>query len=451
MFDRTRLLLSVIVFGFYGCHVEDNIAPSKPPLPPCGNSVIEGYTDKSSYFPNEVVNVFLQSSTDLQCGLGFYDSKGKLAFSADVALYQQIANVNQPWKYGYNFSIHSEVAIPRTLPSGVYFIENQIPIIVKSSAPAKVTVVYPFNTISAYNSSGGKSLYGFNSTDYIGSPVVSFLRPLSDRDEHNRCDECLKWLPSLTDISFNYISDLDLDNYSSFAGSKVLVIAGHSEYWTRRARNNFDRFVSSGGHSVLLSGNSMWWQARYSDDRNQLICYRDATADPEPNPLMKTILWTDPQLNFSIVKSIGSDFNGGGYGLRTDNGWNGYKIVNPASPLLEGLNLKRGDIVSVPSDECDGAPIKSFDADGFPILDNTYNFEKLELIGFDKGTRGGVETFPTFIAMRATPTSGVIVNMGASDWCSPTGVGHVTAGYPLKTITRNAIRKLVDGVTVFSD
>jgi hypothetical protein len=343
------------------------------------------------------------------------------------------------------------MTLPRTLVSGVYLIEGQIPFVVKGDSPADVTVVFPSNTITAYNASGGKSLYGFNSTGSVGSQTVSFLRPLNDGDEEDRCTECLKWFTSLTEFSINYISDLDLDIYESIAGSKVLILAGHSEYWTRKARTNFDQFVSGGGHSVLLSGNSMWWQVRYSDDRNQLICYREAKLDPETDPLMKTVRWVDPLLNFPIAKSIGADFDGGGYGLKGDNGWDGYKIANPASPLLEGLNLKRGDIISIPSDECDGAPIKGFDSEGFPVLDNKYNFEKFELIGFDKGTRGGAETYPTFIVMQATPSSGVVVNMGANDWCSASGVGHAIAGGPLKTITRNAIHKLVSGVTVFSN
>lgn len=448
---RFRLAICALAFSLYACQQQDSVVPSKPPLPACGKAVVLGYTDKTSYLPGEVASVFIQSTSSMQCGLGFYDTNGTLIFTFDVSVSPQQVSLNEPWKYGYNFTIFSDVVLPRTLASGIYYIERQIPVVIKSPFPADVTVVFPINTITAYNASGGKSLYGFNSSNSLGSTAVSFLRPIEDQSEHERCNECLKWFPSLADIKINYISDLDLNNYSSFSSSKVLVVAGHSEYWTRRARNNFDEFINSGHHSVLLSGNSMWWQVRYSDDQKQLICYRDATADPEADPSMKTVLWTDPLLNFPIIKSIGADFNHGGYGLRVDQGWNGFKIANPASPLLEGLNLKRGDIISVPSTECDGAPIKSFDADGFPILDNKYNFEKLELIGYDRGTRGGLETYPTFIAMKATPSSGIIINMASTDWCSPTGVGHTTAGSPLKVITKNAIRKLLNGAKVFSN
>ncbi len=447
---RPCLVAVLLAFGLYGCQQNDLVAPPKPPLPACSKCVVQGYTDKSSYLPGDMANVFLHSQTDLQCGLGFYDQKGKLIFSADISLYSQTIAQIEPWLYGYNYAIHSEIHLPHSLTSGVYYIERRIPIVIKSPLPAEVTVVFPTNTINAYNSCGGKSLYGFNSSYTTASPIVSFLRPTFEQNEEERCNECLKWFPSLSDVSFNYISDIDLDKYASISSSKILVIAGHSEYWTRAARNNFDRFVNSGRHALLLSGNSMWWQVRYSDDLSQLICYRDSSLDPEPDQLLKTIRWVDPALNFPIIKSIGSDFDHGGYGLRADNGWNGFKIVNPASPLLEGLGLNRGDIINIPSDECDGAPIKGFDADGFPLLDNKYNFAKYELIGFDRGSRGGQETYPTFIAMQPTASSGVIINMGSSDWCSPSGVGS-TSGHQLKTITKNAIRKLLDGTNVFSN
>ena len=108
-------------------------------------------------------------------------------------------------------------------------------------------------------------------------------------------------------------------------------------------------------------------------------------------------------------------------------------------------------MIHLPSDEWDGVPISGFDADGFPILDNQYNFEKLELIGFDRGSRGGKGTYPTIIAFKATATSGIVINMGSSEWCSKDGIENATSGTQLKTITENAIRKLLNRTNVFSN
>lgn len=448
IYKLRRCLYVAVFFVIYSCSQKESIPLVVPALTPCSKNVVAGYTNKTSYFPGDIAEVYIQAVDTFQCALGIYDQSGKQAFSSNVEIYKQNSAVDEPWKYGFNFLIYSEIKIPTTLSSGIYFIENKIPLVVKASGQADVTVVYPINTLNAYNSSGGKSLYNFNSSDKEGSPVVSYLRPLNDDEEEDRCSECLKWFHTLGDVRFKYISDQDLDDYSAISSSKILLIPGHSEYWTRKARENFDRFVESGGNAILLSGNSMWWQVRYSEDRDQMICYRKEEFDPEPDPLQKTVQWANPILEYSIIKSIGADFNHGGYGLRNDSGWDGFRILNGSSPLLEGLGLQRGATVSLPSDECDGAPFTRFDNDGFPILENENNFEKLELIGFDRGSRGGVETFPMFIALKPKPNSGVIVNMGASDWCSSTGIGNPNG--QAKTITRNAIRKLLSGSTVFS-
>ncbi|GHM99687.1 hypothetical protein WSM22_11770 [Cytophagales bacterium WSM2-2] len=450
-FNRFRFLNLVVLTALYACQQTDApIAPVKL-LPACGIAVISGYTDKTSYFPGDEMQVFLDSKSSKDCGLGFYDTKGELAFGSNVSLFPQTIPAGESWSNGFKYTTNGKFTIPSNVKGGIYFIEKQIPVVIKSHVPNEVTVVYPVNTLNAYNCSGGKSLYGFNSTSGLASPIVSFLRPFNDDSEKDRCIECLKWFPSLPNVSFSYISDQDMETYSTFEGSKILIIAGHSEYWTRKSRRNFDKFITKGSHSIILSGNTMWWQVRYSNSRDEMICYKSSTNDPEPDPLMKTDLWADTKLDYSILASIGADFNHGGYGMRSDNGWDGFKIANPASPLLEGLNLKRGDIVRMPSGECDGAPIKSFDNDGFPVLENVMNFEKLELIGFDKGTRGGAETYPTFIALRHTPTSGIIVNTGAMDWCSSSGIGSSGSGSQIKQITTNAITKLLDGKTVFSN
>jgi hypothetical protein len=260
---------------------------------------------------------------------------------------------------------------------------------------------------------------------------------------------CLDWLFSFPNATVGYIADIDLDDYATMSNGEVLCLVGHNEYWTRKARENFDQFVASRRHAVVLSGNTMWWQVRYSEDENKskMICYKSLN-DPIENPLFKTWLWNDPSLQYSIVSSIGADFDNGGYGLKADNGWNGYKIVNKNSPLLEGTDLDNGDIVKCATTEYDGAPIASW-LNGYPVLDTekmgTY---KAELIGFDYGFRAN-QTVGTFIVIQPTITSGIIVNVGSTDWCSSAGMGG-PSGSDIKKITTNALLKLLNEEEVFS-
>jgi len=53
--------------------------------------------------------------------------------------------------------------------------------------------------------------------------------------------------------------------------------------------------------------------------------------------------------------------------------------------------------------------------------------------------------------MQKAPSSGVIVNAGVISWCSSKGIGSQNSGDKIKTITKNAIDKLLAGEQIFSD
>ena len=57
-------------------------------------------------------------------------------------------------------------------------------------------------------------------------------------------------------------------------------------------------------------------------------------------------------------------------------GFSGLKIVDPAAPYFDGVNINRGDIIRIPyNSEFDGFPnlgLNADDATGFPIVDPEY-------------------------------------------------------------------------------
>ena len=444
-----RFWVIFIFLGLMGCLSDDPIAPDPfPPEPPrsaflCAPFINTGYCDKLSYHPGERMQVFFESSQPVTlCRITLFSLSGDSVFSIASTLpkvpqLSADASVN-----GYDYPVAVEFTVPE-LKSGIYLIENKIPFIVKTQEAVDIVVVYPSNTANAYAVSGGKSLY---SAITQRPTAVSFQRPIALQ---SLSEFCLKWFTSLTDLRIGFVADMDMDNYENIAHAKVLVIPGHSEYWTRPARKNFDQFVGLGGHALILSGNTMWWQVRYSEDKKKLICYKDVLTDPIHDLLLKTIEWNSPSLKYSILSSIGAHFPNGGYGLRDDRGWNGYKIVTPTSPLFEGLDLKKGDIFPLPSLEYDGSPLSGYDEGGYPILDlGALNFEKVELLAFDKGYRV-TETTGTFIVFQKAITSGIIINTASTDWCSANGMGG-RSEKTIKAITYNALMKLVNNEVIFS-
>ena len=446
-----RYFIIISIFSLAGCFSDEAVEPVEPrPSPPdgplpavlCSSFILNGYSDKVSYHPGEKIKLFFGSSQPVElCRLTIFSITGEAVFSTTSVLPIVAGLPGDASENGYDYPIAVEFVLPE-LKSGVYLVENKIPFILKTEQPVDIMVVYPSNTANAYASTGGKSLYSQQ-----GRPTsVSFQRPIPLQP---LSQYCLKWFSTLENFTIGYIADVDMDDFSNIVNAKVLVIAGHSEYWTRQARKNFDQFVSLGSDALILSGNTMWWQVRYSEDHSKMICYKDIEMDPISDPLLKTIEWTTPSLDYSVLSSIGADFPNGGYGLKVDQGWNGYKVVAPVSPLFENLGLKKGDIISLPTLEYDGAPITGYDADGYPIVNSTaLGFEKIELLGYDKGYRVR-ETVGTFIVFKKTLESGIIVNTGSTDWCSANGIGG-TSGNLVKRITLNALTKLLNNETVFS-
>jgi hypothetical protein len=245
---------------------------------------------------------------------------------------------------------------------------------------------------------------------------------------------------------------VDLEDYGELAGAKVVVLIGHSEYWTRRARENFDRYVLEGGNALVLSGNTMWWQVRYSDDRSQLICYK-WQRDPVADPLAKTLNWPDAPLQYPVIPSLGADFLNGGYADDpTDAGWDGFKILLPDSPVFRGIPVQRGEVISMRSHEYDGAPLLNNPVtDGEPRLDlAAMGAYRAEIIGYDYGrsSRGGGDTVGTWIAMQRTASSGTIINGASTDWCGMAGIGG-KHGDRVKLIILNMIAILANRERVF--
>lgn len=403
----------------------------------------DGYTNKMSYLPGEICEVYINSQKKEQVKI--YDVAGTVVLELKEIIFSQEIKNDSAWKYGVGYQKSFEFKVPE-LKSGVYFIENEIPFFVRSKKPKDITIVYPSNTINAYSNIGGKSLYGFNSSNKEMANTVSFDRPFRFGDAYLSI-EFYKYIFDQK-YNVNYIIDKDLDDYTKFQKSKLLLIVGHSEYWSRKAKRNFDKFINSGKDALILSGNTMWWQIRYNSN-NQMICYRKKHKDPIQIDSLKTIPWKSTILNSSTIESIGMDFDNGGYGNKRDLGWNGYKILNN-SPIFEGTSIKKDSTLYLTTTEYDGIPIKCYSKNLEPIVDTSnVPFKKFEIIGYDFGFRG-TNTCGTFAILKKNDSSGTIINVGSTDWCSKQfheGKDHLK----IQRITSNMIELLIKKKNVFSN
>jgi len=447
-----RTLGAVAISQLPGCG-ETSAAPPQPPLPrgkpptrPLSeDKLTDGYTDRLSYRPGDRVTLFLNSPSLGHDNLRLYDYAGRpvLEFTADLAT--QAALGPNPWETGFGYSESAEITLPE-LPSGVYTVERLIPVIVRtaSAANADVVIVYPTNTMAAYNTAGGKSMYSAPEP----APMVSFHRPAWPTNQSSYVDPFMRWFASLhLPYSLRYLADIDLEDYSEISGSKLLLIIGHSEYWTRGARENFDRFVLEGGNALLLSGNNMWWQVRYSEDLSQLICYKRA-PDPISDPLLQTTNWPDSILRFPVIPSIGGDWEHGGY--KGD----GFHVLLPNSPVFSGVDVQSGERISMATTEYDGALLLNSPVTaGQPQLDlSALGAYRAQLIGyapcFSSTNLSVPDRIGTWIVQQRTVTSGIVMNGGSTNWCSNTGVGGPD-GERVRTVILNMIDILANQRPVF--
>ncbi len=341
------------------------------------------------------------------------------------------------WLNGYNFEPSLKYRISNNLKSGIYYFENSSPFVIKGSGKADVLVVYPSNTDNAYNKVGGRNFYTKPKAD-----TLSFKRPFL---MHRYAYPFFQWIVD-TDFEVEYACDFDLDSYETFKNYKVIVFPGHNEYWTRKAKLNFDRYIAEGGNVVILSGNTMWWQIRYAEDYSKMICLKGIGDSLEVDSL-RTINWNHPSLNSSLINSIGCDFSYGGYGNRGDKGWGGFKIIED-SPLFDNTNTEVGDIISVLSAEYDGMPLLNIDTN--PTIDTSLiHFYKIRLLGYDRAVNSKNEDKNgVFIVFQNTNTSGIVINAASTNWCSESGIGGVD-GERIKKLTYNFIDFLVTGKSVF--
>src|SRR5207245_1840388 len=117
----------------------------------------------------------------------------------------------------------------------------------------------PFTTYEAYNSAGGKSLYGFNSsgaTTVSGGPQavkVSFDRPFEEakaggsHDWYTRSDYSFVYWLERSGYDVAYTDGVDLETHGSrVASHKAYVLGAHDEYWSSAMRSALESARDNG-------------------------------------------------------------------------------------------------------------------------------------------------------------------------------------------------------------
>ena len=156
---------------------------------------------------------------------------------------------------------------------------------------SSILVQVPVNTWQAYNAWGGKSLYDFFPPRAY---AVSFDRPLGVMAQSPMWWEIqlVRFLEREGyDVSYQTDVDTDLDG-SSLLRHRLVIDAGHDEYWSGAMRDAFDAALADGTNLAFIGSNDGYWQVKYADGDRTIVSAK-SLSDPNPVLSQKTAMFRE--------------------------------------------------------------------------------------------------------------------------------------------------------------
>jgi N,N-dimethylformamidase beta subunit-like protein len=229
--------------------------------------------------------------------------------------------------------VTDEIRVGDGWPSGYYLANlaltrgrlagrgSWVPFVVRATPKVEATILVQaaVTTWQAYNTWGGRSLY-WNHTG-VGDDHVSFDRPYAQSGAPSSAGSFAN-LPQAWEFPLvrflerygydvAYTTDVDTDrDPTELLRHKLVMTAGHDEYWTKTMRDAFERARDSGVNLAFMGANTAYWQMRLEDGGRTIVEYRTGDRDPEPSSALKTVRFRDlqparPECTLLGVRSLG--------------------------------------------------------------------------------------------------------------------------------------------------
>lgn len=422
--------------------------------------VVEGYADRQSYRPGEIVDVRCSSRVPtIAASVARIGRERVEVWRADGIIVGEHSHPDDAYATGCGWPVAFSFDVDPAWPSGFYEVtlraegevgdpatsEAFFVVRARSSSSADAILVLATNTYNAYNQWGGRCLY----SDAV---TVSFDRPLErgylrrpaapddteydgrvasmpdEPDEqhgqlqgyltdfeyplwcasggwHNWERRFVRWA-EVEGFTLDYAVNSDLEFHPEVLdGQRMMLSVGHDEYWSWAMRDRADAFVEAGGSWAIFSGNSCFWQVRYEDDGRTMVCYKGRAVAQDPvagtdTAHLLTSSWCLPAIGRPEAQTIGLSFTRGGYarvGQATPRSSGGYHIHRPDHPVFAGTGLRYGDVLG------GGSRIVGYEVDGCELT--MVNGDPVPT--YADNTPAGLEVLATAPArlLSITPTS----------------------------------------------
>ncbi|MDR7073190.1 N,N-dimethylformamidase beta subunit family domain-containing protein [Fictibacillus barbaricus] len=319
---------------------------------------LQGYASQTSVFPGKKLDLYINSEDSYKIEIyrmGYYREKGAKLVTTINNLSPNLQGSSQDGKtMKANWKPTISVKINKSWKSGVYLAklinsnqkESYITFVVKEKSPkAQIGMLISTNTYQAYNNWGGKSLYGYNSTNKEAALTVSFDRPYNNGRgsgeflayEYNM----IRWMEK-KGYSMTYFTDTDIDNgLLSKLKIKLLLIPGHDEYWTKTMRDSIQEGTNSQLNLAVFNSNVAYWQVRLNEKDRLMVGYKSRAAE---DPYLKTHpKEVSTKFRNAPVSRPESEVLGLMYRGIPEQKQQPLVISNPTHWIFKGTGLKKGD------------------------------------------------------------------------------------------------------------
>jgi hypothetical protein len=323
------------------------------------------------------------------------------------------------------------------LPNDLYYLKykgERIPLI-SSSAQNQlrdIIVIVPYYTYSAYNGTGGISLYG---PSRIKKRVVKIYRPLGKVEYHaspsyNPIDFIQKEFPNKISI----INQVDLHKYD-ITKSKLIIIYGHDEYWPVSLYEQIKSAVNQGVNLLNLSGNTNWWELETTEEGYMFRTKKRNDYNYQLELLgvnFKNLGYPISNYEFIDLQSIK---NQTGLIVKDIKFLDGFKMIDSSHAVFSNVNIKEGiwfgHEIQITDGEIDGWEINS---NGVPKLINNYSPRILaETVAY----RGGINRGAVMVEHKVG--EGLVLSFASIGWIK----GLILNDNNITLITKNAINYLI--------
>jgi hypothetical protein len=366
---------------------------------------IEGYAQQQSCLPGgRVLLCASTTSARFDVEVHRWGASRDLVWSARDITGREQSTPSDADAAGCGWEPLLEIPTDTSWPSGFYLVTmtahdappdravSYTGFVVRSPMPtANALFVLATNTWNAYNNWGGCSLY-------TGGKEVSFRRPwgrgMLVRPEVDRADRkspprrpgeapdvdgdmyqtfrhehgfpgymgSAGWFTydrrlaawaERSGLTIDYAISSDLEQVAGLTdGYRLVVGAGHDEYWSAAGRSAVEQFVADGGNYASFSGNTMFWRVRLERDGTSMVCHKYSAQQTDPvrthDPSAVTGMWADPVSGRTERGFLGAASMYGLYarfGWATPRGVPGFVVYRPDHWLLEGTRLRYGDVL----------------------------------------------------------------------------------------------------------